>query len=164
MSQSSDPAGDTVEGNLSEIDTDAKFIKLEDRTGKVFIKIFYKPAHEERIRKQKVGYYEAPLVTLEENTGGLQEAVLIDLPYKSRPADFPKMQRHGGQQGGRPYTPRNEKIIVAQCLLKCWTELWQHTNIINQNPDHDKTFADARAEILEAVEADLQRVMTAGGA
>jgi hypothetical protein len=151
------PAGEQVEGNVTDLDLDARFFTLEDRTGKVFIKIYWKPAHEEKMRKQKPGYYEAPFVEMEEKTGGLQEAVLVDLPYKDR-GDFPRAQKKGGQ-GGRPYTPRNERIIVAQCLLKAWTDLW-----INTNTPDSVTFDDAREDILKAVEADLQRVMTAGGA
>jgi hypothetical protein len=112
----SNPAGEQVEGNVADLDFDARFFTLEDRTGKVFIKIYWKPAHEEKMRKQKPGYYEAPFVEMEEKTGGLQEAVLVDLPYKDR-GDFPRAQKKGGQ-GGRPYTPRNEKIVVYECVYK----------------------------------------------
>jgi hypothetical protein len=69
------------------------------------------------------------------------------------------MQRQGQPGGGRPFTPRNEKIIVVQVLIKAYCDLW-----INTNTPDSVTFADARAEILAAVEADLGRVMNAGGA
>ena len=117
------PAGEQVEGNVSDIDLDAKFFTLEDRTGKVFIKIYWKPAHEEKMRKQKAGYYEAPLVTMEGKTGGLQEAVLVDLPYKDR-GDFPRIQKKGGNSGGgRPFTPRNEKPMIYESAFKSCVDL-----------------------------------------
>ncbi len=152
------PAGEIVEGNVSDLDHDAKFFVLEDRTGKAFVKIYWKAAHDEKMRKQKVGYYEAPLVTMEENTGGMQEAVLVDLPFKDR-GDFPRMQKKGyAGGGGRQYQPRNERIIVVECMLKAYCELWCSTN----TPDQ-VTFADAREDILKAVEQDLSRVLKAGG-
>ncbi|MCK9580802.1 MAG: hypothetical protein M0Q92_10195 [Methanoregula sp.] len=56
--------------------------------------------------------------------------------------------------------PPKDRLIVAQCLLKAWTDLY-----ISGHPGEaydSKNFADARKEILAAVENDLPRVMAMG--
>jgi len=53
--------------------------------------------------------------------------------------------------------PPKDRLIVVQCLVKAYTELWCNTN----TPD-SVTFGDARKEILAAVEQDLPRVMAMG--
>lgn len=104
-----------VEGNIADIDTAAKFFTLEGRDGKVFLKVFWKLAHDAKMMKKKPGYYEAPVVEMEEHTGGLQEAVLIDLPWKERPADFPRSQRQqgGGNKGGGNWQPKKPRVTIA---------------------------------------------------
>ncbi len=57
---------------------------------------------------------------------------------------------------GDLFSPK-DRLIVAQCLVKAYTDLWMQTH----TPD-TITFAAARNEILGAVEADLPRVMKAG--
>ncbi|PKG31359.1 hypothetical protein, partial [Methanoregula sp.] len=57
---------------------------------------------------------------------------------------------------GDLFSPK-DRLIVAQCLVKAYTDLWMQTH----TPD-TITFAAARNEILDAVEADLPRVMKAG--
>ena len=57
---------------------------------------------------------------------------------------------------GDLFSPK-DRLIVAQCLVKAYTDLWMQTH----TPD-TITFADARAEILAAVKADLPQVMAAG--
>ena len=119
-----------IEGNVSEIDLAAQFLILEDRQAKPFIKIFWPKVLEgpedspsytfKKIRKLQPGFFAAPIVMLEESTGGMQEAVLIDLPWKDRPADFPKPQKKGGKQ----YAPRNEKAIILRCCLKVAADVW----------------------------------------
>lgn len=119
----SNPAGESVEGNVTEIDLSAHFFILEDRQAKPFIKVFWTAALEgpadnlsyvfKKIRKLQPGFFAAPLVTLEENTGGLQEGILIDLPWKDRPADFPRPQKKGAKGGGG-YVPKNDKAIIHE--------------------------------------------------
>ena len=155
----SSPALKIAEGNIASVDLNQRFFTLEDRAGIIFIRIEWK-ANEKidaKMAKQKPGYYQKPLY-LEMNG----KNILEDLPWADRPADFPRpqhTQQGGNRSGGRPYVPRNEKIIVAQCLLKAYVDLWPNCH----TPD-TVSFADAREEILKAVEADIGRVMKAGGA
>ena len=144
------PAGETVEGNVSDLDLDAKFFVLEDRTGKAFIKIYWKPAHDEKMRKQKVGYYEAPLVTMEEKTGGLQEATLIDLPFKDR-GDFPRMQKTGGSGGGWKGQPRNEKPVVFESVFKTCADLAEGQEFASYDRKVDAVWQRAKAISLEII-------------
>jgi hypothetical protein len=56
--------------------------------------------------------------------------------------------------------PLKDRLIAAQCLLKAWTDLY-----ISGHPGEaydSKNFADAREEILTAIENDLPRVMGMG--
>lgn len=158
------PAGDQVEGNVAEIDLDNKYFILEDRTGKPFVKIYWKAAHEDKMRKQKVGYYEAPLVTLEENTGGMQEAILVDLPFKDR-GDFPRMQKKGGF-GGKSYTPRNEKIVAYECCYKEACETARHVSMVCQTEGEDPAMLYNRLMDMALARAlkDGAELCKAGGA
>jgi len=106
-----------IDGNITDIDSAAKYFTLEDRQGKPFVKVFWKPQHEDIMRKQRVGYYEAPVVEMEEAGGGLREAVLVDMPaYTPRPDDFPRPARKKGSGGN--WQPRNEALIVYQTVYK----------------------------------------------
>ena len=126
------PAGEQVEGNVTEIDLPARYFILEDRQAKPFLKVFWAAAQEgpadnptylfKKIRKLQPGYYTTPVVTLEEKTGGLQEGIMVDLPYKERPADFPKVKKKGGTGGN--YQPRNERAIILECCLKVAADVW----------------------------------------
>ncbi len=130
------PAGEIIEGNVTEIDIPGQFFILEDRQGKPFIKVFWLKALEgpadnpsytfKKIRKLQQGYFAAPIVRMEESesAGGMKEAVLIDLPYKERPADFPKPRKGSGSNQGRP---RNDKAILFMCLLKEAVALHNHS-------------------------------------
>ena len=61
--------------------------------------------------------------------------------------------------GARDVFTSKDRLIVTQCLVKAYTDLWISTN----TPD-TVTFDAAREEILEAVKKDLPRVMEIGGA
>ena len=116
------PAGEQVEGNVADIDIAAHYFILEDRQAKPFIKVFWTAALEgpaenpsyvfKKIKKLQPGYFAAPLVELEEETGGLQEAILIDLPWKDRPADFPKPQKKGGE-GQTNWQPKKPRVTIS---------------------------------------------------
>jgi len=71
--------------------------------------------------------------------------------FFKRPDDWPATVH-------RRVFERNDKLIVVQTMLKAYCELWCSTN----TPDQ-VTFADAREDILAAIEADLPRVLKAGG-
>jgi hypothetical protein len=81
---------------------------------------------------------------------------IISIQWVEKP-DIPAWvgQRYKKQGGG---SPRNERMIVVECMLKAYIDLWQSTHA----PD-TVDFADARIEILDAIEADLPRVLKAGG-
>ena len=146
----------TVEGNIAEIDFDNRFFTLEDKTGIIFIKIFWKPPFEEKIKKQKVGYYEAPSVEM----NGENEAVMIDLPWKER-GDFPRSQRRQQQKGGgRPWQPRNEKLIVLQCALKAAVDLYIHS----VPPGEKYDIGAALSDCTKAAITTTDELMKAGGA
>ena len=61
--------------------------------------------------------------------------------------------------GARDVFTSKDRLIVTQCLMKAYTDLW-----INTNTPDSVTFDDAREEIIAAVEKDLPRVMEIGGA
>ena len=133
-------AGEQVEGNLhGEVDFENRCFILSNRDHQPWIKVYWGPAIEgpkdnptytlKQIRRLKPGYYVAPLVVMEESesAGGLKEASLLDLPYKERPADFPKIpKQQGGGGSGRRYEPRNERAIVLQTCYKACAEVIQH--------------------------------------
>jgi hypothetical protein len=146
-----------AEGNIWEIDFNNRFFKLSGRDHKPFLKVYWKPQHETdtSIKRIKPGFYVAPVVDMEEDAGGLREAWMVGLPYKERPADFPKIPKTGK---GSNYPQRNEKLIAAESLLRSYTELWKMTN----TPDQ-VLFDDARREIRKAVDEDLPWLMGKGG-
>lgn len=61
------------------------------------------------------------------------------------------------QPGARDVFPPKDRLIVVQCLVKAYTDLWCNTN----TPDQ-VTFEDAREDILTAVEQDLPKVLAMG--
>jgi pyruvate/2-oxoglutarate dehydrogenase complex dihydrolipoamide acyltransferase (E2) component len=76
-------------------------------------------------------------------------------PESSAPAAAKKSDEPGPRD---IFSPR-DRLIVAQCLVKAYTDLWCNTH----TPD-SVTFDDARKEILAVVKEDLPRVMEIGGA
>ena len=52
--------------------------------------------------------------------------VVIDQTYYKKPAEWPVSQK-SGYGGGKPFVPRNEKIIVMQSSLKACVDLFQQT-------------------------------------
>lgn len=112
----------TIEGNFAEVDQAGKFFTLQLRDQQTNVKILYKPDQEQKVLRQKIGYYEKAVV---ERDGATGEWMLVDLPYNQRPADFPHLKKAGGSGSGRPYTPpRNEKAIMFECALKAMVDLY----------------------------------------
>ena len=156
------PAGEQVEGNVTEIDLAAQYLILEDRQAKPFIKIFWPKTLEgpadnpsytfKKIRKLQPGFFAAPLVTMEEKTGGIQEAVLIDLPWKDRPADFP-MPLKKGKGGNSGYSHKNDKAIIYEVTYQEMQSTFRQWLVIQSEPatfDQLMTFADTIAEKAKA--------------
>jgi hypothetical protein len=108
-----------TEGNIWEIDFPNRYFILSNRQHKPFIKIYWRPQHEKdtNILKQVPGYYEAPVIELEEeSSGGLKEAWLVGLPYQKRPEDFPKIPKT--PKGGSGYPQRNDRAIMFEITYK----------------------------------------------
>ena len=95
------------------------------------------------LQKQKVGYFVK--VTVDGD-------ICKKIEYAPRPADWPFQK---GQ--GKPFVPRNDRLIQVQSLRRDYTELLIHSMI----PDEIE-FNQARKIILEAVEEDIDRYMKAG--
>ena len=137
------PPEETTEGNVTEIDLENRSMLIEDRAGVPFMKLFWRKVQEEfdghptalinQIRKLKAGYYVAPVIgEIDESISGkIKEAYIKSLPYKDRPADFPRSQNKKpfGGGGGRP---RNEKIIAYQT---CYKEACETVRALVLQPD-----------------------------
>lgn len=107
------------------------------------------------MQKQKQGWYVG--VTYEAQGDRL---VLSDCHYAERPAN---MKKGGGSFGGGRkgnWQPVNQKIIVAQCLEKCYTDLYLASIPAG---GYVTDFKLARKTILDAVEEDIPRLMGIGG-
>jgi len=136
------PPEETTEGNVTEIDLENRSMLIEDRAGIPFMKLFWHQKQEEfdgkptalinQIRKLKPGYYVAPVIDGVDTSisGKVKEAYIKALPYKDRPADFPRAQNKPfGGGGGRP---RNEKIIAYQT---CYKEACETIRALVLQPD-----------------------------
>jgi hypothetical protein len=141
----------TVEGQIVALDIPAHKITVKDRAGESHSFVWAQPLHEEFSKLQQWWFTKV--------TGEHQKDVDIwkatGTAFFKRPDDWPHT---GGKCGGRPFHPRNEKLIVAQCLVKAYTDLY-----IASNPPDGLDFENGRKEILAAVEQDVDRVMKAGG-
>lgn len=154
------PPEETTEGNVTEIDLENRHLLIEDRAGTPFMKLFWHKAQEEfdgkptalfnQIRKLKPGYYVAPVIEGVESSisGKIKEAYLKGLPYKERPADFPRSQQKKGGFGGRPYTPRNERVIVLQCCMKVAADVWIGGS--DRTLKYEEVMAKITAEAIKA--------------
>lgn len=173
--------GEQVEGNLyGEVDFENRCFILSDRKHKPWIKVYWGPAIEgtkdnptytlNQIRRLKPGYYVAPVVVIEqsESAGGLKEASLRDLPYKDRPADFPKVpKKGGGQSGSRQYQQRNERIIVLQTCYKECAEMARQVIMLSSGMPEDKSDTQIMKELMdwvvERAKADADTLCRHGG-
>ena len=163
------PPEETTEGNVTEIDLENRSMLIEDRAGIPFMKLFWRKVQEEfdghptalinQIRKLKPGYYVAPVIDGVDTSisGKVKEAYIKALPYKDRPADFPRQQKKPfGGGGGRP---RNEKLIVLQSTLKACADVFA----ITTTPD-SMDFDAAMDLIIARAVKDTDALMKAGGA
>ena len=174
-------AGEQVEGNLyGEVDFENRCFILSDREHKPWMKVYWGQAIEgpkdnptytlNQIRRLKPGYYVAPVVGIEqsESAGGLKEASLLDLPYKDRPADFPKVpKKGGGQSGSRQWQPRNERIIVLQTCYKECAEMARQVIMLSSGMPTDKSDIDVINEymdwVIQRAEKDADELCKHGG-
>lgn len=152
-----------VEGNIHEIDFANRYFILSDRQHKPFIKVFWKFQHEKdtRILKQKAGYYEAPVVEMEEATGGLPEAWLVGLPYLERPADYPRIPKPG--KGGNGGQQRNDRAIIYQTAYKECCETARHS-LLQLSDQFDEAECDRVMNwALARAKADAAELCQAAG-
>jgi hypothetical protein len=96
------------------------------------------------LQKQKVGYFVKVL---------LDGDICKKIEFAPRPADWPF-----NKGSGKPFVPRNERLIVTQMLIKTYADLIRFDF---DNPA-DYSFIQARKLILDAVEEDIDRVMRIG--
>jgi hypothetical protein len=158
MTQGGGPA--TVEGNLASVDLEKRFFTLENQDGVIFVRVEYGPAFDQKIQKQKVGYYEKPVVEMT----GTDTARLVDLPFVQRPQGYPRLKGQQQQKGGRPFHPRNEKLIVYQCTYK---EACETVRALILQPDSvmDETEFNRVMDIaLARALKDGAEIIRAGGA
>jgi hypothetical protein len=164
------PPEETTEGNVTEIDLENRSMLIEDRAGVPFMKLFWRKVQEEfdghptalinQIRKLKAGYYVAPVIgEIDESISGkIKEAYIKSLPYKDRPADFPRSQQKkpfGGGGGGRP---RNEKPMAYESAFKSCTELVRDTDFPGM------PYADRIKAVLDQAEIVGDWIVRKGGA
>ena len=150
----------SVEGNLATVDLEKRFFTLENREGVIFIRIDWDPLpyFDQKMRKQKIGYYEKPVVVMTgENTARLKE-----LEYTARLVSFPKRQQQKG--GGRPFQPRNEKIIVYQCTYKEACETVRRQLLVPQEIFDEAEFNRVMDIALARAIKDGKALIEAGGA
>jgi len=103
----------TIEGNLSNIDLEKRVFTLSGKDHVIFVAVSYGERFDYLMRKQKIGYYEKPTVTMT----GADTACLEDLSYTERPPDYPRLPRTGGS--GKPqYQPRDEHLMVYIAAYK----------------------------------------------
>lgn len=161
------PPEETTEGNVTEIDLENRSMLIEDRAGIPFMKLFWRKVQEEfdghptalinQIRKLKQGYYIAPVIgEIDESISGkVKEAYIKALPYKDRPADFPRLQKKPFGGCGRP---RNEKPMAYESAFKSCAELIRDTDF------PDMPYADRVEEVRKAAESIAKWIVTEGGA
>ena len=110
-----------IEGENASIDLEKRFFTLQDRQGIILAKIIYGPQFDQKMAKQKIGYYEkVPAEVGDED----DTAVLQDLQYVERPKDWPR--RNAGQRKGTNWQPRNDRAIMLQVCYKCCCDLAKH--------------------------------------
>jgi hypothetical protein len=164
------PPEETAEGNVTEIDLENRSMLIEDRAGVPFMKLFWCKVQEEfdghptkllnDIRRLKIGYYVAPVIgEIDESISGkVKEAFIKSLPYKDRPADFPRSQQKkpfGGGGGGRP---RNEKPMAYESAFKSCTELVRDTDFPGM------PYADRIKAVMDQAEIVGDWIVRKGGA
>jgi hypothetical protein len=133
-------------GKVSAIDTGKRTLSMKDETGVLHI-YQWTEVLDVVMRKWKPGYY-------------LELKYDAD-KYHIKSANYWQEGRDVWPKEKGNFKPRNERLIVTQMLIKTWTELYFHTDIMAC--DGALHFDEARKDILNAVEQDIDRVMKIGG-
>ena len=143
-----------IEGNITEIDQDNKYFILTDKEGKS-TKVFWKPQHESYISRQKVGYYEKPVVELAEDG----TAQLEDIFYVQRPADYPRIPKQKGQYQYRGKTDQERKEIMLMACLKSATELYVSPFGSEDDLEKIETYEEICTRVAQAAKKMAEELM-----
>jgi hypothetical protein len=108
-----------VQGQIVAFDAGAHSLTVKDIEGKPH-PMMWKGALVEKMEKLKQWFFVSISA---EKSGDLW--VVIDQTYYKKPDNWPVSQK-SGYGGGKPFTPRNEKIIVMQSSLKVCADLFQY--------------------------------------
>ena len=109
-----------VQGQIIAFDAGAHSLTVKDIKGESH-PMMWKGALVEKMEKLKQWFFVSISA---EKSGDIW--VVIDQTYYKKPAEWPVSQKPG-YGGGKPFVPRNEKIIVMQSSLKACVDLFQQT-------------------------------------
>jgi hypothetical protein len=107
-----------VQGQITAFDAGAHSLTVKDIDGKHH-EMMWKGNLVEKMEKLKQWFFVSISA---EKSGDLW--VVIDQTYYKKPDNWPVSQKSG--YGGKPFVPRNEKIIVMQSSLKVCADLFQY--------------------------------------
>ena len=138
-----------VEGQITAIDYGTHEITVKDRAGESH-KMVWTKAIDERMAKLKQWWF---CKIMAEKDGDFWK--VMDQTFFKRPDDWPVSAKGG--YGGKPFTPRNEKIIVLQSNFRTITDLFNQCTC----PD-TQSFDEACEVIYEKALAITARMMLDG--
>ena len=150
----------TIEGEVASIDLEKRFFTLQDRQGIIIGKIIYGPQFDQKMAKQRVGYYEKVPVEIGEED---DTAVLQDIQFVQRPADWPRRnQGQGGRKGGN-WQPRNDKaVFLSVCYKECSETA--RTHLLQLSEPFDKEECDRVMDwVVERTIKDAKKLMEEAG-
>ena len=139
-----------VEGQIVVLDAPAHSITVKDRQG-VLHDMVWSAAYNAKMEKLKVWWFTK---ITGEHSGDVWKVASVD--FFQRPADWP-FQKPAGGSGGKPYQPRNEKIIVLQSSLKAAVDLFQTCHVPDM-VDYDQA---CELVVTKAIEM-TDKIMKAG--
>jgi hypothetical protein len=140
-----------VQGQITAYDAGAHSLTVKDIEGKHH-EMMWKGPLSAKMEKLKQWFFVSISA---EKSGDIW--VVIDQTYYKKPDNWPVSQKSG--YGGKPFTPRNEKIIVMQSSLKVCADLFQHCTA-SGTQDYDAVCSLVYAKALEMTDAIM--IDTAG--
>jgi hypothetical protein len=138
-----------VQGQIIAIDQGTHTIEVKDKAGVRHPMMWAGPLNDSMARLKQWFFISISA----EKSGDLWK--VIDQTYFKKPEDWPVSQHGGG--GGRPFQPRNEKLIVLQSTLKACADVFA----ITTTPD-TLDFDAAMDLIIARAIKDTDTLMKAG--
>ena len=138
-----------VQGQIVAIDQGTHTIEVKDKAGVRHPMMWAGPLNDSMARLKQWFF-----VSISAEKSGEYWRV-IDQTYFKKPEDWPVSQHGGG--GGRPFQPRNEKLIVLQSTLKACADVFA----ITTTPD-TMDFDTAMDLIIARAIKDTDTLMKAG--